>query len=61
MSQLVSKPFNIQNTEFISHVINKYSGAIQTKAARFFRYVLSVPEHSHISRKTLDAAGILVL
>ena len=27
----------------------------------FFRHVLSVPEHSHIRRKTLDAAGILVL
>ena len=28
----------------------------QTKDARFFRRVLSVPEHSHLSRKTLDAA-----
>ena len=36
-------------------------GPIQTKDARFFRRVLSVPEHSHQSRKTLDAAWILVL
>ena len=37
------------------------SGPIHTKDARFFRRVLSVPEHSHLSRKTLDAAWILVL
>ena len=36
-------------------------GAIQTKDARFSRHVLSMPEHSHLSRKTLDAAGMLVL
>ena len=41
--------------------VNKSLGAIQTKAARLFCHVLSVPENSHISRKTLDAAGILVL
>ena len=32
---------------------------IQTKDARYFRRVLSVPEHSHLSRKTLDTAWIL--
>ena len=31
-------------------------GPIHTKNARFFRRVLSVPEHSHLSRKTLDVA-----
>ena len=41
--------------------VNWPSGPIQTKDARFFRRVLSVPEHSHLSRKTLDAARILVL
>ena len=36
-----------------------YLRAILTKATRSFRRVLSV--HSHISRKTLDATGILVM
>ena len=36
--------------------VNRPLGAIQTKDARSFRRVLSVPEHSHLSRKTLDAA-----
>ena len=39
--------------------VNRPLGAIQTKAARSFRRVLSVPEH--LDRKTLDAAGTLVL
>ena len=36
--------------------VNRPLGPIQAKDARFFRRVLSVPEHSHLSRKTLDAA-----
>ena len=40
----------------ISSTFSKLLGPIQTKDARFFRRVLSVPEHSHLSRKTLDAA-----
>ena len=41
--------------------VNRPLGPIHTYDARFFCCVLSVPEHSHQIRKTLDAAWILVL
>ena len=50
-----------QRDGFSAVGLNGPLGAIQTKEAHIFRRVLSVPEHAHLSRKTLDAAGTLVL
>ena len=49
--------FDISAAEFPQQTKTRVFGVnIQTKDARFFRPLFSVPEYSHLSRKTLDAA-----
>ena len=46
---IISGFHSVANSKMFKKTV--YIGPIQTKAARFFRLVLSVPEHSNTSRK----------